>query len=133
MKALFLLSVAVVAVVGACGWLITRRWIPDWTPAVLCYCAAVNLVGCWLSFVPIAVARRRRPDYLQQAALGGILVRMIVAGTAALLAMTLGPWASFPLSVWMIVFYLSLLAVETVATLSVARGVPHRPSQETSQ
>ena len=70
-----------------------------------------------MSFAPITVVQRKRPDYVPQAALGAMTIRILVVGAVTLGSLTYGPWPAWQLSVWMIVFYLSMLAVETPLTI----------------
>ncbi len=117
-------SLLVVGGVGLAGLFITRRLVPEWSTGALLFGAGVNLGGCWVSFIPVAIADRQNKDYLPQAALAGIVVRLIVVGAAALIALNAGPWDIWPVSVWLIVFYLSLLAVETAVTVRLLGSIP---------
>lgn len=130
MKGLLALSVVVVAVVTACGWQLGVWRQRPIDVGIVVYCASVNLVACWLSFLLIVVVRRTKPDYLMQAALGGILVRMMVAGGATLVALTLELWPSWPLSIWMIVFYMALLVVETMSAIKAQVPPPTDRSED---
>jgi hypothetical protein len=110
---LVLASSIAVATLTAIGWYITGRWFAEWGTQVLLFSATLNLGACWISFVPIALVSRSRRDYLQQAALGAMVLRMLIALFGMLAAVLWGPWDVWPLSIWMLMFYLSLLAVET--------------------
>ena len=129
MKGLVVLSVVVVAVVTACGWQLGIWRESPIDVGLVAFCAAVNLVACWLSFLLIVVVRRTNPDYLMQAALAGIVVRMMIAGSAAMIALSFGPWPSWPLSIWMIVFYLALLIVETMSAIKAQKLPPTERSE----
>lgn len=114
-----LTTLTVVCGVGACGWLVTRGWGAGWSLGVLMFGAGINLGACWFSFIPIALVFRMNRDYLPQAALAGVTIRLMVAGPATLVAIRLGPWEMLPLGTWMVVFYVSLLAVETAVIVVV--------------
>ena len=121
MKLLLLVSSLVVVLVGGVGWHVARRWVPAWGPDVVWVAAGLNLVACWMSFVPIAVVHRKKAEYLPQAALAAMAARFLIAAFGLLALMTFGPWDTFALSIWTVVFYLSLLVVETVATIRLQR------------
>lgn len=114
---LVVFSLVVVVGVGFAGWFAIGRWAPEWGVGSLFFSAGINLGACWLSFIPLAVVGRRNRDYLPQAAMAGIAVRLFVVGAAALVALSIGPWDLWSVSVGMIVFYLSLLAVETAVAV----------------
>lgn len=101
------------AMLGAGYWAIDR-WAPQWGFSPLLLSVAVNLVAGWIAFAVIEVVRRRRPDYLPQAAMGAMVIRILPAGAITLGVMILGVWNSLAVSVCMLVSYLVFLAVETV-------------------
>jgi len=111
----------VVVLVGGIGWQVARSWLPAWGPNVVWVAAGLNLAACWLSFIPIAAVHHRKPDYLPQAALAAMAIRFLTAAFGLLALMTFGPWDTFALSIWTGVSYLSLLVVETVATIRLQR------------
>ena len=114
-----LLSLLVVGLVGGVGSLLAGSRAAEWGGAVLYFSAGLNLAGCWLGYVPIEIARRVQADWLPQAALGATVIRLLIVASGTLLAITQEWWPLRPLSVWMIVFYLSLLAVETVVVVKL--------------
>jgi len=92
------------------------------TKGVVAYSGGMNLIAGWLSFVPVVVVRRLRKDYLPQAVLAATTVRLFVVALATFVAMSMDWYAMWALSVWMIAFYLAILAVETGFAIWYARG-----------
>jgi len=121
MIAFMLASTVLVAVLSAAGWHATQRWFPSWSLTCLWYAACVNLAAGWAGFIPLVVVRRRRPDYLPQAAMGGMALRILIVGVALLAMLMFSSMDSVACSVWMLVFYLSLLALETAMAVRLVR------------
>lgn len=82
-------------------------------------CAGINLGACWLAFVPMVVVARRWPDYVPQAAMGAIVIRMMIVVPATFAVFRLGFWPTMPLTLWILMFYLALLAVETMLAVQL--------------
>lgn len=81
------------------------------------------LIACIVSLIPIAIAVQRKADWLGQACLGATVIRL-------LLTMSLGsgwylaakpPMIAF--LVWMTLFYLVLLAWETIIAMRFVKKV----------
>ena len=120
---LIVVSSSVVVGLAAVAWRLGFVHRPEGVGGVLLFCAAINLIACWLSCVPLAVVRYRRPEYIPQAALGAMVIRLLIVVSATVAAMTFGPWQSRVLSVWMILFYLALLAVKTTFAVRVVSSI----------
>ena len=75
---------------------------------VICVVVAVT------SLVPVVVAVVRQADWLGQACLAGTTVRMLVTVAAGVVCYVVMRPATFAYAMWMVVFYLVLLAWETV-------------------
>lgn len=118
---LMLLSLLVVVVVAGAGWWITASRWPAWAGGVVYFAAGMNLAACWLSFLPVVVVRRRRPSYVPQAALGATVIRVLAVASGTFAAIRCGWWPCWPVAVWVVIFYVSLLVVETVAVVRLAR------------
>lgn len=116
-----LASTLLVAVLSAAGWHATQRWFPSWSLTCLWYAACVNLAASWVGFIPLVVVRGKRPDYLPQAAMGGMALRILIVGAALLAILMFSSMNSVASSIWMLVFYLSLLALETVMAVRLVR------------
>ncbi len=117
MKGLIALSLLVVMVVGGIGAVVTAWWIPAWGGSVIAAATGINLTACWLAFIPIAVVMRRSRAWLPQAVMGATGIRMLLASAAGWAACALGPWGTNALVIWLVVFYLALLAIETVCAV----------------
>lgn len=117
MKGLIALSLLVVMVVGGVGAVVTAWWIPAWGGSVIAVAAGINLAACWLAFIPIAVVMRRTRAWLPQAVMGATAIRLLFASAAGWVACALGPWATNALVIWLLVFYLAMLAIETVCAV----------------
>jgi hypothetical protein len=122
MKGLALFSLALVVVIGGAAECALGRFTvhegaargaEGWTGGVLWFAALVNLAACWLAFIPFAVARARSKDLMFEMALAAMPVRLFLAVGALLWGLWHGPWSAGPLMLWMVAFYLALLAVET--------------------
>ncbi len=99
-----------------------HRWFPDQPDSVVYVAAGVNLVAGWVSFIPLAlVSRSRMTEYVPQAAMGAMVIRILIVAFVLLGLMTWGPWASQAVSIWMLVFYLALLIVETIIALRLVK------------
>jgi len=117
----------IVLIVGLLGWPIAVRWSPERVGGVILFSAGINLAACWVSFVPIMIVRRKCRSYLPQAALGAMTIRLLVVAGTMLTAMTVGDWPTMALSVWMTVFYLALLVVETTVTVRLLNSAIESP------
>ncbi len=120
MKAFAFFSLAVVVLIGgAAECALGRRAAPveaeaeSWTGGVLWFAALVNLAACWLAFIPFGVARVRSSGLMFEMALAAVPIRLLLACGALLWGIWHGPWPAMPLMLWMVIFYLALLAVET--------------------
>ena len=112
-KLLLWASALVVVIAGLAGVGITQVR-PEWGGTVVFFCGGVNLAAGWLAFLPVVIVQKKKREYLPQAVLAASVIRLMVVSSATLAAITLGCWATMPLSVWMILFYMMLLAVETL-------------------
>ena len=84
--------------------------------------AAINLVAGWVAFVPLAiVSRSRLTEYIPQAAMGAMVIRILIVAFVLLGLMQWGPWDGFVVSIWMLIFYLALLVVETAVALRLVK------------
>jgi hypothetical protein len=106
----------VVAVILGVGRAVSSGPVLELDGRGLLVCAGINLGACWLAFVPSAIVShsRRYRSYLPQAILGGTTIRLLVVAPATMALIEWSTWPMMPLTIWMVVFYLSLLAVETV-------------------
>ena len=95
------------------------RWAPNWGLAPLLIAVGVNLAAGWVAFAVIEVVRRRRPEYLPQAAMGAMVIRLFPAGAVTLGAMLFGGWNPWAVSICMLVAYLVFLAVDTVFVVRI--------------
>ena len=130
-KLVFVSSLVVVSlatVAGQLGFVNRAEWVGEG----LVFCAATNLIACWLSFAPLAVVRCRCPEYIPQAALGAMVIRLLIVGSATVAAMTFGHWQIEVISIWMILFYLALLAVETTFAVRVLNSLPYSHAGESA-
>ena len=107
------ISGVVVLLIGAIGWALAARWSAEWTGSVLVFGAGLNLAACWMSFVPIVLVQRTHREYIPQAALGATVIRLLTVAAGTLAALSFGWWPMWPLSIWIVLFYLVLLIVET--------------------
>jgi len=107
------LSSGVVAVILGVARAVSSSQALESDGTGLLVCAGINLGACWLAFVPIVVVSRRYPGFVPQAVLGATSIRLFVVASATLALSRWGPWSMMRLAGWMVVFYLSLLAVET--------------------
>lgn len=73
--------------------------------------AAVALLGAWLGHLPLAFVRRR-PQWLEAAALAGVGVRLLATLVLAGLLLLLGPFPGEPVAIGLVLTYLSLLVLE---------------------
>ncbi len=95
-----------------------QQWFPKIGTEAMYPAAAINLLAGWISFVPVAlVSRSRMTEYMPQAAMGAMVIRILIVAFALLGLMFWGPWDDFTISIWMLVFYLSLLIVETIVAV----------------
>ena len=106
-------SLLVVGAIGGLGAAAVGRWAPGWGGSVVVYTAAVNLAACWLAFLPVAAVMNRKRDLLPRAVLAATMMRLALVGIAAMAALASGWWNKKVLAVWLVAFYLALLAVET--------------------
>ncbi len=120
MIVLLVTSLVMVVAAGSVGLLVTGGWADAVQVDTVLYCGAVNLLACWVAFMPAAVAQRRFPAYLLQAALAATVIRMLPAVVATLVALVRGWYPGMLLSLWMVVLYLCLLVVETAVVVRLA-------------
>jgi hypothetical protein len=118
---LIVVSSLVAALVAVGGWWVAASRSPEWRGAVLWFSGGVNLSACWLAFVPIAWVRRKHATFAPQAALAATVIRLLVVASATMAGIRWGWYPFWPLAVWMMTFYLSLLLVETVLVVRVMR------------
>ncbi len=123
------LTLAVAALLAGLAWFVTQRWVPAWGSAPIIAAAIVNVLSCWVAAVPLEVASRGKREYMAQAALLGILIRLIGAGGATLALLAISRWESSAICIWMVAFYVALLAVET----SIIVAELHTPTKQEGQ
>ncbi|GJM27018.1 MAG: hypothetical protein DHS20C16_34330 [Phycisphaerae bacterium] len=122
MIALFLSTLIVTATLVVAGTFAIGRWFPDQGTTEMYLAATVNLLAGWVAFIPLAlVSRSRMTDYIPQAAMGAMVIRILIVAFALLAVMTWGKWDNYAVSIWMVVFYLALLVVETAIALRLVK------------
>ena len=122
MIALLVTTSLVTATMVVAGLWGNQRWFPDQPDLVVYLAAGINLVAGWISFVPLAlVSRSQLKEYVPQAALGAMVIRILIVAFALLGVTLWGPWDNQAVSIWMLVFYLVLLVVETIIALRWVR------------
>jgi len=122
MIALVLSTLIVTATLVVAGVFAIGRWFPDQGTTPLYIAASINLLAGWVAFTPLAlVSRSRLTDYIPQAAMGAMVIRILIVAFALLGLMTWGKWDSYTISIWMLVFYLALLVVETIIALRLVK------------
>ena len=107
------LSLVAAALVVFGGLVITSLTGATVAKGAAVYSGGTNLLAGWLSFVPVAVVRRRRRDYLPHAVLAATTIRLLLVALATFVAMSKGWYGMWALAVWVIAFYLGMLVVET--------------------
>lgn len=113
------ISVAIAVALLGGGWYAIDRFAPHWGHAPLIYAVSVNFVAGWVAFLVISVVHKRWPTYVPQAALGGMVVRILSAGAALLIAMIWDGWNAMAVSVCMLSAYLAFLVAETWVTIQM--------------
>ncbi len=122
MIALVLSTLTVTGMLVVAGIFAIGRWFPDQSTTPLYIAASINLLAGWVAFIPLAlVSRSRLTDYIPQAAMGAMVIRILIVAFALLGLMVWGKWDSYTLSIWMLVFYLALLMVETIFALRLVK------------
>lgn len=112
------------ALTGA-AWFVGERWLAEFRMAVVLLAGGTNLIAAWIAFIPIAWVHRHRTSYLPQAAIGAMALRMMLVASVLVVASMVGPWNVWLLATWLLVYYFSLLVVETAfAVLLVRDGKP---------
>lgn len=112
--------VTVTMVVAGLGGI--HQWFPGQPDSVIYIAAGVNLLAGWISFIPLAlVSRSQLTEYVPQAAMGAMVIRILIVAFVLLGLMTWGPWDSQAVSISMVVFYLALLIVETIIALRLVK------------
>ncbi len=114
MKGLVILSLVVVGLVGGIGSAIASWRFPGWGGKVIVVAAGVNLLACWLAFLPLAAALRWARRALPQAVVSATAIRLVLVSLVGWAVCVFGYWRAEVLVIWLVVFYLSLLSVETV-------------------
>ena len=122
-------SLAAAAVLGAVILIAPRLAEPAAASAVIAAASICLAVGV-VAMVPPALVTPRYPDYLMQAAMGAMIIRLFVtlAVGALYLRMYDPPRAAFMNA--MVVCYLALLASETVITLRMVKEHWRPPQAE---
>ena len=112
----------VVLVVFAAGVWPSWHWAGDDGLRAMSAAVIICLTAAMVSLAPTIVALRRQADWLAQALLGGTLIRLLttlVLGGAVWLA--LQP-AKVVFGVWLVIFYLTLLAWETLTAVRLIKA-----------
>ena len=91
---------------------------------MIVFAASVNLGTCWLAFVPVATTLSRRRGGGVEAILAATVIRLLLVMGTALGAGLAGVWPTKVLAVWLAVFYLLLLSVETGWAIRLANRWP---------
>jgi hypothetical protein len=101
-----------VMVVATGGWYIVRMFAePLLTDEIAA--AAINTLGCWIAFMPVVAARHRHEAVLAKTVLATMRLRMMLVILGALFWMFLGFGWHKDFLLWVALFYLATLAVET--------------------
>lgn len=122
MRGLVAISLVVALAAGVAGEVVARRWWPEWGGPIIAVAASVNLGACWVAFVPVQAALRRRRERLPQAILTAMMVRLGLVGVATMAVVGLGLWGIEPVALWFVVFYCCLLTVETAWVVQLLKG-----------
>lgn len=113
---------AVLVLTGIGYPLTVRLWGTETLPALF-WAAAGCLVACVASLCPLAIVTRMcLPDALPQAALAGMVLRILLTGAFLFTMTTIGAVPYWPFATWLMVFYLSLLVLETIIALSYVKN-----------
>ncbi len=122
MIALAVSTLVVTATLVVAGNFAIERWFPGQDTTALYVAASVNLLAGWVAFIPLAlVSRSRLTEYIPQAAMGAMVIRILIVAFALLGLMAWGKWDSYTISIWTLVFYLALLVVETIFALRLVK------------
>lgn len=110
-------------VVPACvGYPISLRlWGSEAVPALGWAAAGCLFAGLTGLIPPVLAARMGQLSWLPQAAMGGMVLRILLTGTFMFLVTETGILAYGPFTAWLITFYMTLLAVETIIVASYAK------------
>jgi hypothetical protein len=127
------LSLLVVGGIGGLGVGVTAWRIPAWGGSVIVVAAAINLAACWLAFIPIAAAMRWSKEMLPQAVMGATTIRLMLATLAGWITCAFGPWRADVLVIWLVVFYLALLMIETIWAVRLVNRKPETSRGEGMQ
>ncbi len=106
------LSVALTLLVGAIGWVPTRRLAGEEGPAAMMTGCAIGLVSAMLAGALLVAVDARTPEARMRRAMFAMFARLgvvILLGAAAALS---GEFARTPLLFWMAVSYMALLPLE---------------------
>lgn len=119
--------VTLAAVAAACAWPAHALWGSGALPA-MGLAAAVSIVGAVLGFLPTALLRPDAPlERRAQASLVGLGLRMLLTLVAVLVVLQTGAAAhATAFAATTGVFYLALLALETVLLVRAAKGTHDR-------
>jgi len=106
------LSVAIVVVIGAAGWLPTRRLAgPEAFSSMAAGCA-ISLLSAVVAGGVLIAARADTPQARMQRALLAMMIRLILVIMAGVAAALSGAFARSPLLFWLAMAYLALLPLE---------------------
>lgn len=111
---LVLTSTTLAVVTGAIAYAACMKLAPHYAGPAILFAAGVNTLACWLSFVPVALCKAKNHAYLPYAALAASVLRLLIVGSVTFGAMQTAWWPTWPLTIWMLVYYLLMLAAETV-------------------
>lgn len=122
---LVLISVVVVIAMGGVAGFVGAHWDLGWGFPLIGFAAGVNLLACWIGLVPVVWAHRWARPWLPHAVAAATGVRLLIVLSATMAAMSLAPWRPLSLAVFVAVFYVSLLVLETSWMLRLVRREPH--------
>lgn len=114
--------IAVVGIALAGGYPLTLKFFGPEGVAPLIWAASGCGIAGLISLIPLAVTCRLGiREYLPQAAFGGMVVRILLTGGYLLVVTYATQVPNWPFTVWLAVFYLILLVVETAMSLSYVK------------
>jgi hypothetical protein len=111
-------SVALVLVVGAIGWLPTKRLAGPAGPAAMVAGCAISLFSAGIAGYLLVVVQAETPQARMQRAFLAMMVRLAVVVGVGVAAALSGVLARSPLLLWLSIAYMALLPLEVKLALS---------------